>query len=428
MLEECASYLEACIYNIKDKKIKKSSEALGKTHISERLKSQKYQCKAHIQLCAILSQLGQHELALSHGKQAVKKCEHFFSNCFTLCSDQLARHRQKPLKPGAKKSSENPQYMKFYDLVMKALPNLDFIINKLKNKKTKTSKALKLDMRSVLGVQKNNDWIYGYNIGDMMLLQPLSVYDMQNNMGVQAELTRDLMLEKILMAVVGHFCIATEIRFLSVGSTKVQASEGMAWHKKALELAQPFLPSACPLLLHITNSFMRNYSEELEVKTQGKMMKKAKNKTPNPEMKRPRSTSAPKTKNKDERPSTASTRTKKKPSPRIGDRTPPARTIVKNMQFNLNSPTINKIASQKPKTNPFYSKPEDPKPQTPKDRLAEPENSHNIVISSYDLYGIHSEDESQNSEDTLIDSTGGKLIQEPVLISATGGNSCLFKA
>ena len=59
-----------------------------------------------------------------------------------------------------------------------------------------------------------------------MLLQSISTYELKNNTGIQAELTRDMMLEKILMTVVSHFCIATEIRFLASNSSKVQAQEG----------------------------------------------------------------------------------------------------------------------------------------------------------------------------------------------------------
>lgn len=434
MLEECVSYLDACIYNTKTKKSLSSQDSQSKNTISERIKRYKYECKTHIQLCALLSQLGQHELALTHGKQAVKKCEHFMNDCYILCSDHLSRHRQKALKPGGKKLLEKAQYMKFHDLVLKAQPNVEFIVNKLKNKRIRIGKTPKLDMRTVLGVQRHNDWIHSYNIGDMMLLHPMSIYDLQNNMGVQAELTRDWMLEKILMIIVAYFCVATEIRFLAASNSnvKVQANEGKLWHKKALEFSQPFLPTSCPLFLHIMNSYMRNYSDGAsDIKGQGAKGKKMKNKTPNPEMKRPRSTSNSRVQQKDERPSTANFRGKKKPSPRVGDFTPPARTVLKNKQFNFNSPTVDKITLQNTKAqSPFSQKPEENsvKGKLSNNVSSESEVDQDIVISSYDLYGINSDEESQESEESHIDSTGGKLSQEPVIISATGGNSCLFKS
>ena len=226
MLEECASYLDACIYHVKTKKVMSSQEIQGKIGLAERMKKLKYECKSHIQLCALLSQLGQHESALVHGKTAIKKCESFMNDCLMLCTDHLSRHKQKNAKFGGKKLLEKPHYVKFHELVVKAAPTVEFILNKLKNKRTRNLKTPKLDMRSVLGVQRHNDWIYSYNIGDMMLLQPLSLYELKNSIGVQAELTRDLMLEKILMTVVSHFCVATEIRFLASNNSKIQAHEG----------------------------------------------------------------------------------------------------------------------------------------------------------------------------------------------------------
>ena len=181
---------------------------------------------------------------------------------------------------------------------------------------------------------------------------------------------------------------------------------------------------------------MRNYSDGLadSSKTQEKKVKKCKykNKTPNPELKRPRSTSAPKSKPKEERPSTAVAVNKRKPSPRIGDRTPPARTITKDIQFNFNSPVIEKNNPQMPKVlNSFNVKNEEiqlKKKKSSNVNSTESEADQEIVISSYDLYGINSDDASEESEDNNIDSTGGKLSQQPVIISATGGNSCLFKS
>ena len=437
MLEECVSYLDACIYNMKSKKSMSSQDIQGKIGLSDRLKKQKYECKTHIQLCALLSQLGQHDSALIHGKTAVKKCEQFINDCHILCTDHLSRHKQKSLKTPQKKLLEKPHYSKFHELVTKAMPSIEYLLTKLRHKRIRSLKVPKLDMRSVLGVQRHNDWICTYNIGDMMLLQPLSLYELKNNTGVQAELTRDLMLEKILMTVVSHFCVATEIRFLANDNSKTQAQEGRLWHKKALEFGQPFLPSTCPLFMHITNSYMRNYSDGLLETSKGneKRPKKAKNKTPNPEMKRPRSTSAPRTKQREERPSTGVGKkdSKKKVSPRVGDRTPPARTVTKETKFHFNSPPVEHVVASRPKIlNHFNAK----QPavdarimaKKPMHNSLESDADQEIVISSYDLYGIHSDENSEESETSQIDSTGGKLTQEPVIISATGGNSCLFKS
>ena len=420
MFEECTSYLEACILNMK-KARKKPRDSQAKVSIAERMKRQKYICKVHIQMCALLSQLGQHETAFSQGKSAIKLCEQFMNETLMMCTDHLSKHRHRSLKNN-KKILEKPSYVKFHDLVTKSLPIIEYILAKLSHKRIRNQKIPKLDMRSALGVQKHNDWIFSYNIGDMMIIQPMSMNDFKCSSTVLSEIGRDQMLEKILMAAISHFCIATEIRLIATNNSKVQANDAKSWHKKALEIAQPFLPSSSPLLLHITNSYIRNYSDGTNEgsKRTDKKKKKYKNKTPNPELKRPRSSSGARTKNREERPS-GNMRIPKKKSPRVGDYTPPARAVIKENHFNFKSPIGNKIDIKRPFNfdrtkigiNPKKTKESD-------DSGVEPE----IVITSYDLYGINSDSESEESQ---IDSTGGKLSQEPAINSATGGNSMFIQ-
>ena len=66
-MEECSLYLEGCILNLNgcfDIDLDENPE--------EKLKKVKYQCKAHMQICALLSQLHKHKEALVHAEQAIK--------------------------------------------------------------------------------------------------------------------------------------------------------------------------------------------------------------------------------------------------------------------------------------------------------------------------------------------------------------------
>lgn len=283
MLEECVSYLDACVFNMENKKIQDPQE---KNYLAEHLKTAKYLCKIHIQLCAILSQLGQHESAFSHGKAAIKECEQFTNDLYSFCMSHLSRFRQKAQR-SYKTLIEKPKYFNLHDLASENFPVIEYILNKIRNKKTRTSKTPKLDMRTVLGVQKHDFWIYSYNIGDMMIIHPLSLNDLKNPLGLQAELTNDFLLEKIVMIVIAHFCVATEIRFLT-NPTKIQQHEAKILHKKALEIAQNFLPSTCPLYLHIISSYTKHYADKTSdhVKSIDKKYRKKKkaDKTPNPKL------------------------------------------------------------------------------------------------------------------------------------------------
>lgn len=93
------------------------------------------------------------------------------------------------------------------------------------------------------------------------------------------ELSRDAMLEKIILLSVSYFCVGTELRFLSSpGSQKDQKhskkiygeipepelkftkADSEMWHAMALETSGTFLPSECPLVSHIILSYQKHHS------------------------------------------------------------------------------------------------------------------------------------------------------------------------
>ena len=240
---------------------------------AERIKKWKYECKVRIQLCAILSQLNKHEAAQYHARKAVKYADSFVYETFKVCGEHLKRHK-KLLNSGRLKSKvmerpqyklmESPHYQQFHEAVLKNYPILESLAQRLGTKKPQgglPAKPPKLDMRSVLGVQHYNDWIYSYNIGDVMVIEPLEMADLKSNFGLQIELTKDMMFEKICVLAVAYFCVATEIRFLcsQQGPNAAKEREGEIWHAKAVTIVKDFLPLECPLGNHIKQSFTRNY-------------------------------------------------------------------------------------------------------------------------------------------------------------------------
>ena len=88
------------------------------------------------------------------------------------------------------------------------------------------------------------------------------------------ELSRDAMLEKIILLSVSYFCVGTELRFLSSSNPsskekapsktygdmssleqKYSKSDSEMYHAMALETGGTFLPSECPLVSHIIMSY-----------------------------------------------------------------------------------------------------------------------------------------------------------------------------
>lgn len=87
------------------------------------------------------------------------------------------------------------------------------------------------------------------------------------------ELSRDAMLEKIILLSVSYFCVGTELRFLSTQNKEAKApsktvygeipnpdqkftkADSEMWHAMALETSGTFLPSECPLVSHVIMSY-----------------------------------------------------------------------------------------------------------------------------------------------------------------------------
>lgn len=77
---------------------------------------------------------------------------------------------------------------------------------------------------------------------------------------VQDEMTKDKLLHKTLFVIVSYFCIGTELRFLSmINPQKHSLKDSEMWHAKAIHIACAFLPSDCPLIQHILQSYSKHH-------------------------------------------------------------------------------------------------------------------------------------------------------------------------
>lgn len=113
-----------------------------------------------------------------------------------------------------------------------------------------------------------------------MHLLPMSLDELNLHIDNSHELSRDAMLEKIILLSVSYFCVGTELRFLSgaangakdhtgskhkpsysdlhsgtTGEQSYTKADSEMWHAMALEAAGTFLPSECPLVSHIIVSY-----------------------------------------------------------------------------------------------------------------------------------------------------------------------------
>lgn len=95
-----------------------------------------------------------------------------------------------------------------------------------------------------------------------MHLQPLSTEEMNLHVDNSHELSRDAVLEKIILLTVSYFCVGTELRFLNNTNSaadektvqndkRKKKEQSEMWHAQALEASARFLPSECPLVAHV---------------------------------------------------------------------------------------------------------------------------------------------------------------------------------
>ena len=145
--------------------------------------------------------------------------------------------------------------------------------------------SLRSNVQNILGVKdQQDDWIFNLNIGNVMHLLPMSLEELNLHIDNSHELSRDAMLEKIILLSVSYFCVGTELRFLSAANQGAKEkpksssnsysdlgdhdrgytkADSEMWHAMALEAACTFLPSECPLVSHIIVSYQKHHSPAL---------------------------------------------------------------------------------------------------------------------------------------------------------------------
>ena len=124
----------------------------------------------------------------------------------------------------------------------------------------KLNHKFKLNVRNILGIKHQDDWIFNLNIGNVMHLSPMNSDELAAKLERSHELNKDAMLEKIILFIVSFFCVGTELRFLSQKeNTNVTKKDSEMWHAKSLHAACLFLPEDCPLVTHIINSYKKHH-------------------------------------------------------------------------------------------------------------------------------------------------------------------------
>ena len=131
----------------------------------------------------------------------------------------------------------------------------------------KIDNQYKLNVRSALGIKNPDDWIFNLNIGNVMHMNPIGFDDLHSGLNLDSiekrwvyELSKDSLLEKIVLLTVGYFCVGTELRFLMNNQeVKYLKKDSEMWHAKALHTSSTFLPGDWPLVSHVISSYIKHH-------------------------------------------------------------------------------------------------------------------------------------------------------------------------
>ena len=232
------------------------------------------------------------------------------------------------------------------------MPLLEHLLARLHpTRECSTSKPRRLDMRTALGVQNYAEWIYTYDISDVMRIEATTIEQLKHSFGLEIELTQTLLLEKVCLLAAGCFCVASETRFITSAAGETQRRDlARIWHLKAVHIADDFLPLECPLSGHLKQTFLQCYGESLR---RGKKDTNSSHIQANISVKSPSGTSKIVRKLLAQTRST-SAKSRRRPSPRRPDPSPKPRPVQSDKRLPKCTPKVVKSArkeEEKPKSS-----------------------------------------------------------------------------
>ena len=123
-----------------------------------------------------------------------------------------------------------------------------------------------IDLRNLMGFFNQSLYHEYLNITNIMKLKRLDFRDVYGVRSSDLILTRENILERVMLLVTSYFWMGTELRFLKqIGIEGFENTiDAEYWHGKALEIAVKFLPGDSPLTKHIVTSYAKHHSPSYE--------------------------------------------------------------------------------------------------------------------------------------------------------------------
>lgn len=123
-----------------------------------------------------------------------------------------------------------------------------------------------IDLKNLVGFFNQSLYHEYLNITNIMKLKRLDFRDIYGIRSIDLTLTRENILERLMLLITSYFCMGTELRFLRQMCVDGFEStiDAEYWHGKALEIAVKFLPGDSPLTKHIVSSYAKHHSPSYE--------------------------------------------------------------------------------------------------------------------------------------------------------------------
>lgn len=241
-LLDCASYLEACIYNIKNK----SAKFHKTVKKSEIIRQTRYLCLLYLQHSDTCFKLKKNSAALSSAQKALKAAFESNKLCLNYCNDQRLKKNLKQTNPLITNKKSNVET--FSD----AHNVLQFLYVQMNGKKVKKTFE-ESRFKSFLCGKKETSWVADLNFEQIFEIKLLQIEELKAAHNIKAELSRDFMLDKICMAISAFYLV-----FKSLNKLSQEPIKAKAYLKRSLLIAKTFLPTTSPLLNSIIKEYNKN--------------------------------------------------------------------------------------------------------------------------------------------------------------------------
>ncbi|CAD8088982.1 unnamed protein product [Paramecium sonneborni] len=322
ILDKCSKYLTGVIYNLdegrKEEDINENTIIQEQESDATQVKKKSFLARASLQQTAILSQLGKHKLALQSARKAAETMREVFKLASQFCKDWLNKNgslesaiitnnsslnnksKQKNNKFQMKDEVEFSRLvinsgkdilldmLKYQDLdnmsndeqliLREAKKSLYFWKNNPQNNEKHIRQELKLsyreeDYRSILGVQNVEEWIQSFNVSFIMHMTPLIYNEFTQQGEMLYEISKRLLLEKIIQLSISYFTIATELRFIELEKAKQQGIKEInteefklseLYHLKSVEIACKHITCSSQYINHLITTYHKHYNSNLD--------------------------------------------------------------------------------------------------------------------------------------------------------------------